>query len=288
MLLITEIKLKIVLFLIDNCYTYNVKYIIYIVIKCFVEIYGGVYMRLLLDFKIENENFQRDYRRIILSFIKKAMSEEFDGKLYNKYFRGKHYKDYGFAVLFDRPIFQNKQIIISGKKFKVLLSADDRDRTGLYIYGAVLAQKGKKFPLPMDNAMVLEKVTPINSTEIKSNKILCRFAAGGGLVLREHNKESNKDTYYTYNSPGFNNMFSEIVSNQLKIAGFDDAAAESISFTAVDCKKAVVEHYSTFIDSTLGVFILDGNKNALQYLYNAGMGSRNGFGFGLFDVIEQA
>ncbi|MCD7855132.1 MAG: CRISPR-associated endoribonuclease Cas6 [Clostridiales bacterium] len=244
-------------------------------------------MRLVLSFRLKSEEFQLDYRRVILAFLKKAMAEEFDGKLYNRYFKNNHFRDYGFAVLFENPAFADGIIFVRGKGLKVILSADDREKTGLFLYGAALKQRGIRFPLPLDNSMVLERVMPVNSAEIKEERLLCSFLTGGGLVLRDHDKVSNRDTYFTFKDEGFESMFDIVVHNQLKRAGFSAQASESVKFKAVDCKKAVVKHYSNLIDTTLGIFILDGDRSCLQYLYNAGMGSRNGFGFGLFNVISQ-
>ncbi len=244
-------------------------------------------MRLVLSFRLEGEEFQLDYRRVILAFLKKAMAEEFDGKLYNKYFRDNHFRDYGFAVLFEKPVFTGGKIFVKGKRLKVILSADDRERTGLFLYGAVLKQRGIKFPLPLENSMILEKVMPVNSAEIKEERLLCSFLTGGGLVLRDHDKASNRDRYFTYKDDCFKSMFDIVVHNQLKRAGFSEQASESIKFKAVECKKAVVKHYGNLIDTTLGTFVLEGDKKCLQYLYDAGMGSRNGFGFGLFNVVSQ-
>ncbi|MCD7777322.1 MAG: hypothetical protein LUH47_02310 [Clostridiales bacterium] len=141
--------------------------------------------------------------------------------------------------------------------------------------------------LPMGNSMVLEAVNFINTPEITENRIAACFLTGGGLVLKEHKKNTNRITYRTYQSPEFDRVFGLVVQNQLKTAGFEDDAAESVKFTPLDCRKSVVLHYGSLIDITLGTFVLEGEKNALQYLYNAGMGSRNGFGFGLFDVFSQ-
>ncbi|MCD8157627.1 MAG: CRISPR-associated endoribonuclease Cas6 [Clostridiales bacterium] len=244
-------------------------------------------MRLFLSFWLEGEEFQLDYRRVILAFLKKSMAEEFDGKLYDRYFKNNHFRDYGFAVLFDKPVFEGGKIFVKGKGLKVILSADDRERTGLFLYGAVLKQRGINFPLPLENSMVLERVMPVNSAEIKEERLLCSFLTGGGLVLRDHDKASNRDRYFTYRDEGFKSMFDIVIHNQLERAGFSEQASESVNFKAVDCKKAVVKHYSNLIDTTLGIFVLEGDRSCLQYLYNAGMGSRNGFGFGLFNVISQ-
>ncbi|MCD7777323.1 MAG: hypothetical protein LUH47_02315, partial [Clostridiales bacterium] len=51
--------------------------------------------------------------------------------------------DYGFAAFFDMPVFKKDGICVEGKRLQLLLSTDDRDQTGLYLYEAVLS-KGKR------------------------------------------------------------------------------------------------------------------------------------------------
>lgn len=40
------------------------------------------------------------------------------------------------------------------------------------------------------------------------------------------------------------------------------------------------------IPNSIGVFRLTGSKELINYLYQAGMGSRRNIGFGLFEIIE--
>ena len=55
-------------------------------------------MKILLQFKLKNNKLPIDYRRVILSFFKKALSEIADGKYYEKYYFKPERRNFSFAV----------------------------------------------------------------------------------------------------------------------------------------------------------------------------------------------
>ena len=110
---------------------------------------------------------------------------------------------------------------------------------------------------------------------------------GNGLCVREHNRETNRDTFITCEDKEFSEKAETIIKNQLQMVGFYKNQYKDIKVEPIDCKKIVVKHYGIFIDSTIGVLKISGNMNALQYLYQSGLGSHHSSGFGAVNVIRQ-
>lgn len=135
--------------------------------------------------------------------------------------------------------------------------------------------------------MILKHIRQCGEQLITSSKILFRTVIGGGLVVREHSRETNKDKYYTFQDTGFDENLKRVLKVQAEEAGFSECVAESVKVTPVQCKKVVVKQYNTWIDTTVGVLEMEGNPDLLQYFYQAGMGSKHSMGYGMLDIISQ-
>ena len=66
---------------------------------------------------------------------------------------------------------------------------------------------------------------------------------GNGLCVREHNRETNRDTFITCEDKEFSEKTELIIKNQLQMAGFYKKQYEDIKVEPVDCKKIVVKHW---------------------------------------------
>ena len=53
-------------------------------------------MRFYLTFELEKSSLPKDYRRIILSYIKNSLSEILDGRYYSQYFKDTIQKIFAF------------------------------------------------------------------------------------------------------------------------------------------------------------------------------------------------
>lgn len=244
-------------------------------------------MRLELLFEIEKTEIPKDNKSIWISFLKKTLKQASEGQFYEKYFSGTRMKDYTFSVVLPSPQFLDEKIILGGNQIKFLFSADDKNRTGLIFFQAFLLAKQKRFPLPEGNAMTLKKIRQVGEKLITCEKVMFRTIVGGGLVVRAHNKETNKDKFLTFMDEGFDKQLSEILKIQAENAGFSGKIGEKVEFQPIQCKKVLVKQYGIFVDATIGIFTLKGDPDFLQYLYQAGMGSKHSMGYGMLDVIAQ-
>ena len=72
-----------------------------------------------------------------------------------------------------------------------------------------------------------------------------------------------------------------------------------ISFQKINLKKLVIKHYDKtsknnsdkfkgqFIDATVGTFKMKAKSYILKYVYDAGLGSITGNGFGMLEIVNQ-
>lgn len=242
-------------------------------------------MRLELSFELGKNFFQVDYRKNFISYIKHSLTKYHDGQLYEKFYKDTISKNFSFSVIFHKPMYKKEIIELNGNKIALIISADDRDNTGLYLFSSFIAQKNVKFPLPQGNFMVLKKITQKREVNIERSKIILKTVTGSGLCVRQHSRTDNKDTYYVYNDDGFLEQLQLVLGEQALNAGFLKQQVQHINFKPVSCRKVVAKHYGAYIDLTVGMFAMEADPKILQYFYTAGMGSRHSSGFGLVDLV---
>ena len=240
-------------------------------------------MRFYLTFELEKSSLPKDYRRIILSYIKKSLTEILDGRYYSQYFKDNIQKDFCFSLKLPTAKFTKDEIILEDNSIKVLFTSDDRQKTGLLLQQAFMKQKNKKFLITNQNSITLKQIHQQREQKITSSKVIFKTY---GLCIRDHNKETNKDNHYVYSDEKFNEQLKVVLKNQISQTGFSKDIVDSIKFSPINCKKVLVKHYDTYVDTTVGSFLLEGNPLLLQYLYDVGMGSRNTM-FGYLDLLTQ-
>ncbi len=244
-------------------------------------------MRFSLILTLKKNVFPVEYRRIILSYIKNALTYCNEGKYYGEFFGAIKQKDYCFSVVFPKAKFLKEQIQTENNEIKIIFSTDDKNKTGLKLFSAFIGQKNIPFPLENDNCMTLRSIKNIKHDEIRNNRAIFKTSLGSGICVRNHDKETNKDQYYIYSDKEFREKLKFILRNELINAGFSEDQAESVSVNPIQCKKAVAKHYKRFIDISLGMIEISGSRFVLQYLYDTGIGSRKSAGFGMLDLVTQ-
>ena len=237
-------------------------------------------MRFKLIFVLENENISIQYRKSILSFIKKSL-EEYDIEKFKQFYneRDNIIKPYTFAVFFKDSKFEGENIIVKSRTMDVNLSTSDYE-TGIILYNSFNHQRNKKFSLSA-NSMTLKNIVLSQEKEITSNEINIKFLSP--FVVRK--RENEKDYYYSFNDKEFTNTLKQNIKNQLKISEVSEDAVDDFYMEPLEAKKTVVKFYEKQIEASIGKFKLKGDKNLLEYLYKAGIGSKHSAGFGMFEII---
>ncbi|MCQ4023330.1 MULTISPECIES: CRISPR-associated endoribonuclease Cas6 [unclassified Ruminococcus] len=241
-------------------------------------------MKLLLKFFTKNNKLPLDYRRVFLSFLKKALSEIANGKYYERYYFSPERRPFTFALKLPNPIFSSGEITIGKNEFSLTFSTGD-STAGFVFMSAFIAQKGKTFPAPFHNAYVLTDIMKISEPKVTSDSATVKMLSP--LCLREHDKEHNKDIYYSSANKCFSEKATQILSQQLILAGFSEDMVQSVQLIPVNCKKTVVKHYGCAIECTVGKLVINADKSVINYFLQYGIGSRKSAGFGLAELIAE-
>lgn len=237
-------------------------------------------MRYKLQFKLENEIIPIQYRKCILSFIKKSLSD-YDSEYYNTVYHEKDnaIKPFTFAVFFYQPSFENESIIVKDKNFNMYISFNDINMAIMF-YNAFNNQLNKKFSIDC-NSFCLKNISMIPEKEISTESLNVKFLSP--LVVRDRN--NNKDYYYSFGHIKFEEMLKINIREQLKESNLNSELAKSIQIKPIAAKKIVVKFYEKQMECSIGSFKLTGDVEVLNYLYKSGIGSRHSSGFGMFDII---
>lgn len=239
-------------------------------------------MRLKLYFTMENEVLPIQYRRSILSFMKKSL-QEYNEEYFNLLFHEKDIiiKPYTFAIFFNNPKFEKDIVRVEDKKFEMNISIADYE-TGMMLYNGFNHQKGVKFPLN-HNSMTLEKITILNEFKILNEELMIKFMSP--LVVREHNTDTGSDKYYSFEDSNFKETLKRNIKDEIKITELPIELVNTFDIEPIKPKKVVVLSYDRKIGCSTGTYKIKGDRNILQYLYQAGMGSKKSIGFGMFSII---
>lgn len=242
-------------------------------------------MRFKLELELKNEQFPLDYRPAVISLFKHCLKVYENGKHYSTYYEIGKDKPFTFAVGIPRSTFTKDVILVPIKKIEITFSTGDIG-TGIVFFNALMMQKHKDYPLAYKNAMIIRNILIEQEFTITTNTIEAMLKSP--LCVREHNKESNKDIYYSCEKESFSEALHKVLELQIESSNIlQPLILEDFSMIPIACKKTVVRHHSQFVEVTVGTFSLMGNIVLLNYLYTNGMGSRKSSGFGLFEIMRK-
>ena len=244
-------------------------------------------MRFSLTLELKEASFPIEYRAVILSYIKNAISKCNNGKYYDKFFKNTNQKDYCFSVVLPKSKFNKEKIELENKEIRIFFSTGNSEKTGLILFNAFIAQKNKSYPLQNNNVMILKSIAIQKQELISNSRAIFKTTLGSGICVREHDRDTNKDKYYVYSDNEFREKIKSVVMNQVIKVGFTEEEANEVKINPIQCKKVVAKHYRRYIDITTGIFEIQGNNEILQYFYNEGIGSRKSAGFGMVDLVTQ-
>lgn len=238
-------------------------------------------MRLKLVLKLQNEVLPIQYRKNILSFIKKSLSE-YSEEYYKKLYDDKKptIKPYAFSVFFKNPKIEGEQIILQEKEFEINLAIQDNE-IAVALYNSFNHQKNKSFPIN-SNTWKLTNIIMLPEKSITSESINIKFQSP--LVAR--NRQEQKDYYYSFTNPEkFLETLRINIKEQLQITDMPSEIVNTFKISPIEPKKVIVKFYEKQMETSVGTFNIEGDKRLLEYLYKAGMGSRRSSGFGMFQII---
>lgn len=138
------------------------------------KILGGEIMRYKLFFELENKEISIQYRKSILSFFKKSLSE-YDMAKYEKLYHAKDpiIKPYTFAVFFRDSEFKENKIIVNSKEMELNISIADYE-IAIILYNAFNHQRNKLFHLE-HNSMTLKNIVLVPEKQINTDEVTIKF-----------------------------------------------------------------------------------------------------------------
>ncbi len=217
-------------------------------------------------FELEQPQLDIQYRKSMISYIKHAL-QEYDENLYQEIYAGNNKKTFTWAPILSNPKFGQESIELQDNNFSILFSAYNY-LYALHLYNAFLSQKQKKFSLNQ-NSMTLKNIVMIPEKIINSNKIQVKMASP--IICRNHNQETRKDMYYSFERTEFQKYIKINILEQMKAEGLDSSLLEGFKITPINGKKTIIKLYEKKIEASIGQFELQGNKQLLDYLYRAGI-----------------
>lgn len=224
-------------------------------------------MRYQLSFNLENENFPLDYRRTIISFIKKALSD-YDQTTYEKYYHAKDpkKKPFTFSVYFHSSKFETDKILVMDKTLEVNLSIADYS-LAIILYNSINHQRYKSFPLA-NNKMTLNNIVMLPEPLITTEQVKIKFLSP--LVVRK--RKDRKDWYYSYDAKDeFEKTLKINLKEQLSITDIPKETVDTFQIEPIQPKKTVVRFYEKQIEVSLGTYLIKGDKDLLNFLYQCGI-----------------
>lgn len=241
-------------------------------------------MRFSLNFNLAHNDLPIEMNRSVVSYVKHVLSVAHGGAFYDSFFHGTISKPYTFAVLLNKPTFKQDRITVMRPMCKVSFSISD-NKSGNILFNALLAQKGKTYPLAHQNTMTLKSIQFDSEVDIQDESILVRTVTGGGICVREHIQETNKDNYYAAGNDDFSFQLTRCIQDQVERMGFSSDVAEKVKVECIKGKMVIVKHFGMQIPITIGYFTLIGPTPVLAKLVAEGIGSRHSQGFGMVDCI---
>lgn len=237
-------------------------------------------MRYKLFFELENKEISIQYRKSILSFFKKSLSE-YDMAKYEKLYHAKDpiIKPYTFAVFFRDSEFKENKIIVNSKEMELNISIADYE-IAIILYNAFNHQRNKVFHLE-HNSMTLKNIVLVPEKQINTDEVTIKFMSP--LIVRQ--RENEKDYYYSIEGEKFLETLKINIKEQLKLTNYPTEIIDTIKLEKINGRKTVIKFYEKQMEGTIGTFKLYGNKDLLSYLYKSGIGSRRSSGFGMFEVV---
>jgi len=223
-------------------------------------------MRFRLDFLTTKKELPIEYRKSVMSFIKKY-TEQANESIYKEYYDSCKKKNFSFAAHIPNLIINKDKILKEDFTFSILFTTSDIKLYYFFINAFQLA-KYKPFKLENDNQMVLTHIQEINEPKIMQTVVV--FKTKTPVCILKHEK-GKTDVYYTSKD----NAFLKILKEKYNIEFFD-----------IKTKKVVVKHQGLTFETTSGIFMLKGNIKDLTKVYENGLGNRTGQGFGLLNLLS--
>jgi CRISPR-associated endoribonuclease Cas6 len=175
---------------------------------------------------------------------------------------------------------ENGFIISPHKEIKMYISSIDSSLI-LLIYNSLTKYKYRKMDVSPLNRVWLSEIRLRYLDKVETNEIRIKLLSP--LLLRKHDRDTNKDIYVTCEDKMFEQEFNDNIERLCAEFGY---SFSKITITSISSRKVITKIMKNSFDATLGTFVLKTeNLELLNILYKIGIGSRRSEGFGMFEVL---
>lgn len=257
-------------------------------------------MRFKVFLKISGESMSIDYRRKILHLLKTGMSK-YSKETFEDYFSKAKLKQYTWTIFFKDAKFTKEKIYFNKNETEAIVDFSFSSyEDGINLYNSLVNIKNLEVNFSENAKAKIINIKLIPDKVIISDEVV--FKTLSPIICRDHNRETFEDKYFSFE----NNEFEATLKRNLFLKLKDvvenselENDVNEISFQKVNLKKLVIKHYDKsspqnsgkfkgqFIDATTGTFKMKAKNYILKYVYDAGLGSITGNGFGMLEIINQ-
>ncbi len=243
-------------------------------------------MRIKVEFETKKEELPLELRRKFISYLKSAF-EDYNPDIFAALYGGGHApKAFCFGIYFlPEVVIAKEGITLSSRRFNIFFATQDV-LMGVHLINAFMLRRNKWFPLAdWDNQLKVLTITKVQEHPIMTDTV--SFKILSPLVIRDHDEETGKDWYLTFEDEEFEKVWKRNLKSELQNTFGRDVCADidALQIKPIHLKKTVVLNYGIYIPCTIGSFVLEGEKFLLEYFYKAGIGSRRSLGFGCLDLM---
>lgn len=240
-------------------------------------------MQIDLTFKLDNQTIPADYRKSIVSFFKETLTK-YNKELFDLWYSKTTLKPFCFTIYLYHPTFEKEKIILSNDIITVHIKSDISKET-IEFYNALLLRKKENMEFKLkNNSMTLIKIRTSIIKNCYEDEVAIKFDSP--LVVRWHDKNSNKETYYTADDDEFESILKENIASTLERLGYT-ANLSDFNIMPINAKSTIVKIYNGSVKASLGTFKLKGNSRLISLLNKIGLGSMRSSGFGYFRILER-
>lgn len=233
-------------------------------------------MRLSIEYELSSNQMPKDYRRVFMSLIKKAIQIE-NSKLFERYYNGHKIKPFTFSVYFPELKGEQNGYFIVGNKARLDFSTSQME-LGTQIYNGLISID--KYSFFEGSAMFRRKISLWKAENISTNEVT--FKTIGPVLV---NNIGSSDKYLLPGEEGFLDGLRFAV-NEVSKAFLKVEKDITFEFTPLQWKRKVIWHYKQKRPAFVGMFNLRSEAKILQLTYDIGIGVRRNQGFGMLEVVK--
>lgn len=240
-------------------------------------------MQLKVKCELTNEKIPIDYRRKVVMMMKKGLSVT-NAELFEELYSKNKLKEFTFSVYFKDAIFEKEMIQVTGKEFIINFSTGNAE-LAVNFYNSFISLRGTTISFSENNQVEVRSVSIV--PQARNNEGQVQATIKSPIICRDHNIETQKDWFYTFEDEEFESVLKKNLIYQLKsvFGDYVETDIHDLGIENIQMKKTVVRCYDRYLACTIGQLRLQGKPYLVNYFLDNGLGSMTGIGFGMLETM---